>query len=71
MATTSEAQATTNADTATVFFRLGQLVNVTPRTWPGFNQPGGIGHITGFARDRVRVRYVLDGPHEKELGLCH
>jgi hypothetical protein len=69
MATTSEAQATTEADTATTFFRVGQLVNVTPRTWPGINQPGGIGRITGLARDRVSVRYVLDGRHEKEIDI--
>ena len=69
MATTSEAQATTNADTATKFFHVGQLVNVAPRTWPGINQPGGIGRITGLARDRVSVRYVLDGRHEKEIDI--
>jgi hypothetical protein len=66
MATTSKAQAITNVDTAATFFRVGQLVNVAPRTWPGINQPGGIGRITGFALDSVSVRYVLDGPHEKE-----
>jgi hypothetical protein len=69
MATTSEAQATTNVDTATPFFHVGQLVNVAPRTWPGINQPGGIGRITGLARDRVSVRYVLDGRHEKEIDI--
>jgi hypothetical protein len=66
-----EAQATTNVDTATTFFRVGQLVNVTPRIWPEISQPGGIGRITGLARDRVSVRYVLDGPYEKESGLRH
>jgi hypothetical protein len=69
MATPSEAQATTNADTATNSFHVGQLVNVAPRTWPGINQPGGIGRITGLARDRVSVRYVLDGRHEKEIDI--
>jgi hypothetical protein len=69
MATTSEAQAATNADTATSLFYVGQLVNVAPRTWPGINQPGGIGRITGLARDRVSVRYVLDGRHEKEIDI--
>jgi hypothetical protein len=69
MATTSEAQAATNVDTAIAFFHVGQLVNVAPRTWPGINQPGGIGRITGLARDRVSVRYVLDGRHEKEIDI--
>lgn len=69
MATTSDAQATTNEVTATTSFHVGQLVNVTPRTWPGINQPGGIGRITGLASDRVSVRYVLDGRHEKEIDI--
>jgi hypothetical protein len=69
MATTSEAQATANADTATTSFHVGQLVNVASRTWPGINQPGGIGRITGLAQDRVSVRYVLDGRHEKEIDI--
>jgi hypothetical protein len=67
MATSSQAQATSSADTATSLFHVGQLVNVAPRTWPGINQPGGIGRITGLAFDRVSVRYVLDGRHEKEI----
>lgn len=50
-------------------FSVGQLVNVESRTWPGINQPGGVGRITGLGRDRVSIKYVLDGRHEKEVDI--
>lgn len=50
-------------------FQVDQLVEVQARTWPGINQAGGVGRITGVATDRVSVRYVLDGRHEKEISM--
>jgi hypothetical protein len=48
---------------------VGQWVDVMSRTWPGINQPGGVGKITGTADGRVSVKYLLDGRHEKEIDL--
>jgi hypothetical protein len=48
-------------------FFVGQLVSVASRTWPGINQPGGIGRVTGASASAVAVRYVLDGRREKEI----
>jgi len=59
MATTSQATETS--------FHVGQLVRVAPRTWPGINQPGGIGRVTGLGWHTLSVRYVLDGRHDKEI----
>jgi len=48
---------------------VGQLVHVQARTWPGINQPGGVGRITGAHKHHVSVRYILDGRHEKEIDI--
>jgi hypothetical protein len=50
-------------------FTVGQLVEVEPRTWPGINQPGGIGRITGVAAASVSVRYLVHRRHEKGIPL--
>ena len=47
-------------------YKVGILVTVESRTWPGINKPGGVGKITKFWRDddgveRVNVKYVLGG----------
>jgi hypothetical protein len=63
--------------TATTPFEVGQLVSVESRTWPGINQPGGVGRITGVSTNSnnnttqraVSVKYVLDGRHEKEIAV--
>lgn len=45
--------------------KVGALVNVASRTWPGINQPGGIGKISGITIEDgaifVDVEYVLGG----------
>ena len=52
-----------------IIWETGQLVQVKARTWPGINQPGGVGRITGSNSQgtKVAVRYVLDGRREKEI----
>lgn len=58
----------TNTDTPNVYY-VGQIVNVASRTWPGINQLGGVGRVTGVGTNRVSVRYVLDNRHEKEIDI--
>ncbi|GAX20055.1 hypothetical protein FisN_1Lh464 [Fistulifera solaris] len=48
-------------------FVEGDYVDVESRTWPGINQPGGIGQVTGVSEDRVSVRYLVGRRHEKEI----
>ena len=49
-------------------FIVGQLVEVESRTWPGMNQQGGVGRVTGIAANRVSVRYLVGHTrHEKEI----
>lgn len=49
-------------------FIVGQLVHVDSRTWPGINQPGGVGRVIGTAGDRVSVQYVVGHRRcEKEI----
>ena len=45
------------------FFKLGTLVNVESRTWPGINKPGGVGRVTAVDLENrtIGVRYVLGG----------
>lgn len=50
-------------------FTVGQLVSVDSRTWPGINQQGGIGRVTGVGARAVSVKYVIDGRHEKEISV--
>ena len=50
-------------------FKVGQLVNVESRTWPGINQPGGVGRVTGISADRVSVQYIVGRRREKEIPL--
>eukprot|EP00977_Amphora_coffeiformis_P005662 scaffold1189_cov194-Amphora_coffeaeformis.AAC.19 len=67
--TMEQSQPTMTTTDNTTTWQVGQLVQVQARTWPGINQPGGVGRITGCNTDgtRVSVRYVLDGRHEKEI----
>ena len=49
-------------------FTVGQLVDVESRTWPGINQPGGIGRVTGIAASCASVMYLVGHRrHEKEI----
>jgi hypothetical protein len=62
-------------DIATTF-RLGEIVQVQPRTGPGQNQPGGIAEITKVHLDRAfvayDVRYVLNRrQRERHLEACY
>ena len=45
--------------------KVGDLVNVVSRTWPGINKPGGVGKVTKVHIDddvlAVDVDYVLGG----------
>ena len=59
-------------------FAVGDLVNVTPRTWAGINKPGGTGRVVqcnecegpddkqGIYYE-YSIRYVLDGSLETEV----
>lgn len=50
--------------------KVGILVNVTSRTWPGINKAGGVGRVTGINYEDgamiIDVEYVLGG---KEKGI--
>lgn len=49
-------------------FKVGDLVNVAPRSWPGVRCSGGVGHITSISADHyLSVRFVLDRRHVKEI----
>lgn len=54
-------------------FTVGDLVSVASRTWPGINQPGGVGRVTSVVAHTggdtavVSVKYVVDGRHEKAV----
>lgn len=57
-------------------YEPGDTVLVASRTWPGINQPGGVGRITGVSSThttreciRVSVRYVIGGRREKEIDI--
>jgi hypothetical protein len=64
-------------DEQSTHYLAGDTVVVESRTWPGINQPGGVGRITGVSSThatkecaiRVSVRYILDGRHEKEIDI--
>jgi hypothetical protein len=52
--------------------KIGGLVNVAPRTWPGINKLGGVGVVTNVSHDEelgtlVDVKYVLGGEEKVEL----
>ncbi|CAB9518753.1 expressed unknown protein [Seminavis robusta] len=52
---------------------IGQEVNVTPRTWPGINKPGGHGKIVKIhysslgVVDGLDVKYTLNNSTDKNL----
>lgn len=64
-------------------FHVGQLVRVKPRTDPGFNREGGVGHITFITSVQgdenagnkespvlVNVRYVIGGRHDRNIDIA-
>lgn len=81
-ATNAAATAAPPPPAAAASFTVGQLVNVQSRTWPGINQPGGVGRVTAVSTGTTSeedagssssslllysVKYVLDGRHEKRI----
>lgn len=44
-------------------FKVGNIVRVASRTWPGINKPGGVGKVTKINDDAktINVKYVLGG----------
>lgn len=40
-------------------FSVGQLVKVAARTWPGINEPGGVGRVVNVTPESVSVRYLV------------
>ena len=63
--------------------RVGRMVNVAARTWPGINKQGGTGRVTALhmsvgvgeestgAVTHVDVRYVVVGGREKRVPVCY
>jgi hypothetical protein len=51
--------------------KLGNVVMVQERTWPGINRPGGIGRVVKVNADTtVNVKYLLGGS-DKNLALTY
>jgi len=44
-------------------FKVGNIVRVASRTWPGINKPGGVGKVTKIddVEKKINVKYVLGG----------
>lgn len=54
---------TTSPPSFSLEFKLGDLVQVASRTWPGMNKPGGCGKVTGVHNEdgTYDVMYILGG----------
>ena len=53
-------------DDAEPWWRVGAIVEVAPRCWPGINRPGGVGRITEVSFDDMEgpvcsVKYLVGG----------
>jgi len=47
-------------------FKVGDIVNVQARTWPGMNKPGGTARVTGLVANGYNVAYIL-GSRERNV----
>ncbi|CAB9503155.1 Inherit from NOG: ring finger protein 8, E3 ubiquitin protein ligase [Seminavis robusta] len=46
---------------AAVAFKVGEIVQVRSRTWPGVNKPGGIAKISKVVDGSYHIQYILGG----------
>ena len=50
-------------------FKVGQLVDVERRMWPGINKPGGFGKVLAVSGQFVDVKYIVVGGQDKDIPI--
>ena len=68
--TGSDSHSSSDDTIADGLYKVGDLVVVEPRLWPGINKPGGVGRIQkcNGKKKTVNVRYILGGI-DKDIDL--